>query len=378
MSKYFSISVVIPCFNEEKAIGLCLDKVNSVFKKNNYNGEIIVVDNASTDNSAEIAKSKGAKVIHEPVKGYGSAYLAGLNAAEGDYILMADADNTYDFNDIPKFVELLSDGYELVMGSRFKGKIHKGAMPWANRYIGNPILSGMCRLFFKTPLSDIHCGMRALSKTAYKKMNLRCLGMEFATEMVVEALSKHLKITEIPIDYYPRKGESKLSPLRDAWRHIRFMFMFCPTWLYLVPGFVVGIFGFLVLFLLVGGPFPLFGHAWDIHMMVLGALFSILGYQIINMGIQAKILAFEQGFLKQDNLIKKLSKYFSLEWGLVIGLVMFLIGFIINLLIFIEWWQSSFGPLYRIRESIFAMTFMILGLQTIFSSFFLSFLSIRR
>jgi len=378
MTKEMEISVVIPCLNEEKAIGVCLDKIQDVFAKKKYIGEVIVVDNGSTDKSAEIAKAKGANVVREEKRGYGSAYLTGLKNAQGKYILMGDADNTYDFNDIPKFMDLLEKGYDLVMGSRFKGKIHKEAMPWANRYIGNPILSGMCRLFFHTSLSDIHCGMRALSRDAYSKMNLQCLGMEFATEMVVEALNKHLNTAEVSIDYYPRHGDSKLNPLQDAWRHIRFMFLFCPTWLYFVPGLVMGLLGLLILFILVKGPFLLFGHYWDIHMMVLGALLSILGYQIINMGLQAKMLAFEQGYLKGDSLINNIKQHFSLEIEIVFGLVMFLIGLIINIFIFIEWWHNAFGPLYRIRESIFAMTFMILGLQTIFSSFFLSFLSIRR
>jgi glycosyltransferase involved in cell wall biosynthesis len=378
MANGVEISVIIPCLNEEKALGTCLDKIADVFSKKGYAGEIIVVDNGSTDRSAQIAKAKGAKVIYEKVLGYGSAYLSGLKQAEGKYIVMGDGDNTYDFEDIPKFIDLLKKGYELVMGSRFKGKIHKQAMPWANRHIGNPILSGMCRLFFHTSLSDIHCGLRAISKEAYNKMNLQCLGMEFATEMVVEALNKHLKITEVAIDYYPRWGSSKLHPIQDAWRHIRFMFLFCPTWLYLVPGATMGLAGILILSMLLNGPFLLFGHYWDIHMMVLGALLSILGYQIVNMGIQAKTLAFEQGYLTSDNLINKIKKHYSLELGLALGFVMFLVGLVINILIFVEWWRNSFGPLYRIRESVFAMTFMVLGLQTIFSSFFLSFLSVRR
>jgi glycosyltransferase involved in cell wall biosynthesis len=372
------VSVVIPCLNEEAGIGQCIEKVKQTFDENNINGEIIVVDNNSTDKSAKVASVCGARVITESVKGYGAAYIKGLESVVGEYIVIGDGDNSYDFFDIPKFLKFLKEGYGLVIGSRFKGKIHRQAMPFVNRYIGNPMLSGLCRLFFRTSLSDIHCGMRGFTKGAYQKMNLKCLGMEFATEMVMEALVKKLKIKEIPIDYHPRKGESKLRPIKDAWRHIRFMLLFCPTWLYLFPGLILTGLGLVMTLFLVNGPILFLGHSWGIHAMVLFSLLSILGYQLINLGMYAKTFAMQQGYIKEDKPISFLSRQFKLETGILLGLAFFVIGLGINVSIFLEWWQKSFGDLYRIRESILAMTFMVLGLQTIFSSFFISLLTVRR
>ncbi|UCD15439.1 MAG: glycosyltransferase family 2 protein [Candidatus Omnitrophota bacterium] len=372
------VSVVIPCLNEAQAIGGCIEKVKHAFVDNNINGEIVVVDNNSTDNSSVVAHRCGGRVVFQPIKGYGAAYIKGLEEARGRYIIIGDGDNSYDFAEIPRILKFLKDGYDFVIGSRFKGKIHKHSMPWINRYVGNPVLSGLCRLFFRTKLSDIHCGMRAFTKEAYKLMNLKCLGMEFATEMVMEALQKKLKIKEIPIDYHPRKGDSKLRPLKDAWRHIRFMLLFCPTWLYLFPGLLLTVLGVSMLLALMRGPVLFLGHSWDIHIMVLFSLLSILGYQLINLGMYAKTFAVQQGYIAHDRTIASLTKYFRLESGVLAGFLLFIIGLGISLFIFIEWWNSSFGPLFRIRESILAMTFMVLGLQTIFSSFFISLLIIRR
>ncbi len=372
------LSVVLPCLNEEKAIGICVRKIKDVFHKHKINGEIIVADNGSSDNSAAIAEKEGARVVVEHVKGYGAAYLRGLREAKGRHIIMGDSDNTYDFNDIPHFLEKLHQGYDFVMGSRFKGRLKKGSMPWMNRYIGNPILSGMCRIFFRTKLSDIHCGMRAFTYEAYKKMRLRSLGMEFATEMVVAALQNKMRISEIPIDYHPRKGESKLVPFRDAWRHIRFMLLYCPVWLYFIPGIAGLLAGVALLLILLKGPVLFLGHYWDMHVVIFASVISILSYQVLNLGIYAHTYAIRQKFLRYDKFTLFFQRNFSLEKGLIFGLVLFLIGFAINLLIFIEWFSSSFGPLYRIRESILAMTLLVIGLQTIFSSFFVSLLFLKR
>ena len=372
------VSVVMPCLNEEKTIGICIEKIKEVFKRENIKGEIIVVDNGSTDNSKKIAKDSGAIVLLEKRKGYGSAYLCGLSHAKGKYIIMADSDNTYDFSDIPKFLEKLKEGYDFVIGSRFKGKIAKGAMHWSHRYIGNPILSFMCRLFFHTNLSDIHCGMRAFTYEAYQKMRLITLGMEFATEMVVSSIMNNLKITEVSINYYPRVGESKLRAFKDAYRHIRFMLMYCPMWLYFFPGIFGFLFGMLILVRLLFGAVLFLGHKWDIHLMILGSTLTILSYQIIHLGIYAHTYGVKGGFLKKDNFIEFLQKHFNLEKGLIVGFIFFLIGILINLFIFFEWITKQFGALYRIRESVFALTFIIIGLQTIFSSFFISLLFVER
>lgn len=378
MNKEIEVSAVLPCLNEEKAVGVCIRKIKEVFAREGISGEIVVVDNGSSDRSSEIAQSEGAIVVLEPQRGYGAAYLRGLKEARGKYIVIGDSDNSYDFYDIPKFLKALRAGYNFIMGSRFKGRIRKGAMSWSHRYIGNPILSCMTRLFFHTRLSDIHCGMRAFTSDAYRKMKLRATGMEFATEMVVSALKHNLNIYEIPINYYPRKGESKLIPLSDAWRHIRFMLLYCPVWLYFIPGaFGFGL-GVLILLLLLRGPFLFLGRYWDIHLMIFASVMSILAYQILHLGVYAHTFAIRQGFMKYDAVTLFFKRHFNLERGILLGGGIFLIGFIVMLFIFIEWFSKDFGILYRIRESILAMTLLVIGLQTIFSSFFISLLFIEK
>lgn len=372
------VSVVMPCLNEEKGIARCIRTIRDVFTRENISGEIIVADNGSTDRSAQIAREEGAHVVFEPLKGYGAAYLCGIRHASGRYIVIGDSDNTYDFNDIPRFLEPLRHGYDFVIGSRFKGTIHKGAMPWAHRYIGNPVLSGMTRFFFHTRLSDIHCGLRAFSRTAFAAMRLQMVGMEFATEMVVAAINNDLKIHEVPISYFRREGVSKLKSFSDAWRHIRFMLLYCPVWLYFVPGIAGFAAGMLVLLILSGGPVFFLGHLWDMHPMVFAAVLSILSYQLLHLGIYAHTFAVEQGFLKKDAFITFFQRHFSLERGILAGMLLFSIGLCINVLIFAEWFHNRFGALYRIRESILAMTLLVIGLQTLFSSFFISLLSLRR
>ncbi|MDD5194965.1 MAG: glycosyltransferase family 2 protein [Candidatus Omnitrophica bacterium] len=378
MEREIEVSVVLPCLNEAESVGICIDRIKEIFAKDGIDGEIIVADNGSTDQSREIALFHGAQVIVEPRKGYGAAYLRGLSIARGKYIIIGDSDNTYDFYDIPKFLEALRSGYDFVMGSRFKGAIQKGAMSFSHRYIGNPILSGLCRLFFHTSLSDIHCGMRAFTLSAYKKMKLMTLGMEFATEMVVSALTNNLKTYEVAINYHPRAGLSKLSPLIDAWRHIRFMLLYCPVWLYFVPG-ISGLFvGISVLFLLYKGPFLFLGHLWDAHLMVFASILSIFSYQILHLGVYAHTYAIRQGFLKYDALTLFFQRHFNLERGIFLGGIIMLLGTGISLFIFIEWLSKNFGSLSRIREAILAMTLLVIGLQTIFSSFFISLLFIER
>lgn len=376
--KQIEVSVVIPCLNEEETIGACIDKALKFFEQKGVCGEVVVVDNGSTDHSARIAAARGARVVAESLRGYGAAYLCGFREAKGRYLIMGDGDDTYDFSDLEKFIKPLKEGDDLVIGSRFKGKIRKGAMPWMNRYIGNPALSGLCRLFFRTDLSDIHCGMRSFTREAYIKMNLRCLGMEFASEMVMEALQKKLRVREVPVDYYVRKGYSKLEPVKDGWRHLRFMLLFCPTWLYFIPGAAISAVGLIGMLVLLHGPLHFLGHSWDIHVFVLAAFSCILGYQLVLLGLYARTIAIQQGYLQSDVVLGWITKNFKLETGILLGLIFFAAGLFFNVGIFIEWWRSAFGSLYRIRESVAAMTFMILGLQTVFSSFFLSLLAIRR
>lgn len=372
------LSVVLPCLNEENTIGVCIKKIKDVLDQEHIKGEIIVADNGSKDCSIEIARSYGVTIVSEEQAGYGAAYLCGLKEAKGKYIIIGDSDNTYDFSDIPVFLKKLQEGCDFAIGSRFKGKIHKNAMPWLNRYVGNPILSGMCRLFFNCRISDVHCGMRAFTLESYNKMKLRSLGMEFATEMVVSAIKNNLKICEVPIEYYLREGKSKLKPFSDAWRHIRFMLLYCPVWLYFIPGIIGFLSSMGLLLALMQGPFLFLGHYWDVHLMVFASVSCILSYQILNLGIYAHTFAVGEGFLKYDNVTALFQKYFTLEKGLLIGLVLFLIGLLINCLIFAEWFSKQFGPLYRIREAMLAMTLLVIGLQTIFSSFFINLLLLKR
>ncbi|MDD5291556.1 MAG: glycosyltransferase family 2 protein [Candidatus Omnitrophica bacterium] len=372
------VSVVMPCLDEEKSVGICVRQAKEALEKMGIAGEIIVVDNNSADNSAAVAQKEGARVVFEPDRGYGSAYLKGFSEAKGRMIIMGDADNSYDFSQIGEFVmPLKKEGYDFVIGSRFKGNIKKGAMPWANRYIGNPILSAILRIFFRTDISDVHCGIRAFTKKAYENMELHSLGMEFASEMVIAAVRENLKIKEIPVDYSQRKGKSKLAPVRDAWRHFSFMLIYSPTWLYLIPGFVLFVIGMFLLFSLLYGPVSLFGHKWDIHIIVLASLVSILGVQIIMLGLFARTFGVISGLLKEDKVLNFIWKYFKLEKGIFIGIVLFLFGLIFNFIILSEWTIKQFGPLERVREAVFAATFIIIGIQAIFSSFFLHMLGIK-
>lgn len=377
-NSFVEVSVVLPCLNEEQTIGICIKKIQDLFNKEGILGEIIVSDNGSTDRSREISESLGASVVLEPQRGYGAAYLKGLRQARGKYLVIADSDDTYDFYDIPKFLKPLKEGNDFVIGSRFKGKIKRGAMSWSHRYIGNPILSGLCRLFFHTRLSDIHCGMRGFTVDAFKRMGLRTLGMEFATEMVVSALQNGLRIQEVPINYYPRQGKSKLNPLYDAWRHTRFMLLYCPLWLYFIPGMMGLALGIFILLLLLKGPFLFLGRYWDLHLMVFGSIICILSYQILNLGVYAHTFAIREGFLRYDKLTLFFQRHFNLERGILLGGSIFLTGFTIVIFIFIDWFSGNFGALYRIRESILAMTLLVIGVQTIFSSFFLSLIFVEK
>ncbi|OIO61526.1 dolichol-P-glucose synthetase [Candidatus Woesearchaeota archaeon CG_4_10_14_0_2_um_filter_33_10] len=372
------VSIVLPCLNEEATIGECIKKIKNVLKKENINGEIIVSDNGSTDNSIMIAKSLNARVINQPLKGYGAACLKGIHEARGKFIIMADSDATYDFLETPALLKPLRKGYDFVIGTRFKGTIKKDAMPWTHRYIGNPLLSGLVNLFFKANFSDVHCGFRAFTKKAFEKMNLKTTGMEFASEMVISASKNKLKIWEVPISYNKRKGRSKLRSFSDGWRHLRFILMYSPTYLFLVPGLFLFLVGLVGITVLRQGPLSVSGFNIDIHFMLLGSLITMLGYQIINLGLCARTYAITIGFEKHDKLIDFIAKYINLERGIILGLGVFLVGFFISLRILINWVHGNFSSMDEIRNIIFSMTILIVGVQTIFSSFFLSMLLVEK
>lgn len=373
------ISIVLPCLNEEAAIGGCIDAIQTIIAAQQLNAEILVVDNASTDRSAEIARAHGARVVAQPQRGYGHAYLKGFAEARGTYIVMADADNTYDFNEITDFIAPLRQGYDLVMGNRFAGRMAPGAMTWSHRYIGNPILSGMLNLFFHTGVRDAHCGMRAFTRTAYTRMHLRTGGMEFASEMVINAAKANLKIAERPIAYHPRVGSSKLHTLRDGWRHLRFMLLYSPTHLFLIPGALLTLAGLLALTLLLPGPFPLFGHGWDLHAMVLACLVTLLGYQIVALGLCARFFSLTEHLDgERDRLLRWLDRAGTLERGLAVGGIITLAGLILDGFVFARWLAVNMGPLNEVRPAIYATTLIALGVQTMFGAFFLSLLRMRK
>ena len=378
--KEIELSVVLPCLNEEASIGACIKKIGKAFSDNHIKGEIIVADNNSTDRSVEIAESLGAKVVHQKLRGYGNTYLKGLSEAKGRYILMADSDNTYDFLEIPLFLEPLRQGKaDFVIGSRLKGKIMPGAMPKLHQYIGSPLLTGMLNLFFRTNVSDAHCGMRAFSADAYRKLNLKCGGMEFASEMIIKAAEQKLRIAEVPITYSARGGTpSKLRSFSDGWRHVRFMLMYSPNYLFMLPGGALFLSGAFLMLLLLPGSVVVKGVTLDINSMLLGSLLSILGFQILTMGFTIKTYAVAGSFQKEGSLTSFVSRHLSLERSITLGLLVTLFGILLGLKVFNEWYLSGFGALSEFRNIILASTFIIIGVQTVFSAFFLSILLVEK
>ncbi len=376
--KNIEISIVMPCLNEEGTIGACIAKAKKGLESTGLSGEIIVADNGSTDRSAEIARTMGARVISVPERGYGNTYKKGFASARGRCIIMGDSDDTYDFSDIKPFIDRLQKGADLVVGSRLKGKIIPGAMPLLHRYFGTPVIAWLLNLFFKTGVSDPNCGMRGLTKESFLKMNLQSGGMEFASEMIINAARENLKIAEIPIVYYPRRGESKLHTFRDGWRHLRFMLFYSPTYLFIFPGLLITLIGLFLLLAVLPGPLKIGRFVFDIHYMVLGNALAILGSQILSTGLFAKCYAYTEGYEVKDRFISFFLKYFTLERGIYTGGILFLIGLGMNIFILVKWIGAGFGALAEVRPALFALTLVLLGLQMIFSSFFISILLLKK
>jgi glycosyltransferase involved in cell wall biosynthesis len=369
------VSVVIPCLNEAENIELCVRTALEALASSGIDGEVLVVDNASEDDSAALAAAAGARVVHEPRRGYGSAYLAGFAAAHGRYIVMADADLTYDFNEIPRFVAALEEGAELVMGDRMDN-IHPGAMPWLHRYVGNPILTGLLNMFFRTGVNDAHCGMRALRTDVLPRLDLRTTGMEFASEMVIRAAKENLRIAEFPIEYHPRGGESKLSSFRDGWRHLRFLLVHSPTHLFILPGALLAGLGTLIL-ALVGGGLDILGRSWGIHALIGGALLMIVGTQVLALGLCAH--AYGTYFMgARDPWFDRARARFRLEHGLLLGGAFVFVGAALGAVILVTWISHGFGSLADEHMAVVAATLLIVGIQIFFSSFLLSILGLRR
>ncbi len=366
------ISVVMPCLNEAGSVGTCIENALEGIRRTGLTGEVVISDNGSTDDSVEIATRAGARVVRQPERGYGNAYLKGFAEARGRYIVMGDSDGSYDFTQLDRLIQPLLDGdYDYVLGSRFAGKILKGAMPWTHRYIGNPVLTGVLNRLFKVNSSDAHSGMRAFTSDAYKRLDLRSAGMELASEIVINAAKAGLRGTEVPITYHPREGESKLHSMRDGWRHLRFMLLLSPNWLFTGPGLAMFVLGLLGQGLLLPGPLNLGFHALDVHFSVLFALLAILGYQTLLFGVFARTCLPREEGKAADRLQRWFERNYSLERGLVGGGVLFVVGFLIDAAIFIHWLREGMGPIDSLRPALLAMTLMMVGAQTGFAAFFL-------
>jgi hypothetical protein len=369
------VSVVIPCLNEAENIEQCVAVALEAMAGAGIAGEVLVADNASEDGSAELAERAGARVVHEPVRGYGSAYLAGFAAARGEYIVMADADLTYDFNEIPRFLAALEEGGDMVIGDRM-GNIHPGAMPWHHRYIGNPLLSNLLNLLFHTGVSDAHCGMRAFRREHLERLDLRTTGMEFASEMVVRAAKAKLDIRQLPIEYHARGGESKLSSFRDGWRHLRFLILHSPKHLFIVPGTAMSVLGGLIC-VMVAAHVDVLGRQWAVHTLIGGSLLLIVGVQVVSLGLCA--LTYSTYFMgEEDPWFERMRLRFRLEHGLMLGGAVALLGLVMVVTVIVEWIQAGLGSLSQERVAIAAATLVVVGIQIAFSSFLLSILGLRR
>lgn len=360
------VTVVLPTMNEEEAISSMLPRIKRVLDKMGISYEIVVVDK-SDDRTPEIAKSFGARVIKQSGKGYGDAYLVGFGVAKGKVILMMDPDGSYDPEDIPKLLmPLLQGDADFVMGTRLKGEIDEGAMPWLHRRIGNPLLTWILNVLFKAGISDAHCGMRAITREALEKLPLKCKGMEFASEMIIEAAKKNLKIVEVPIKYHPRIGESKLSSFRDGWRHLRLMLLYSPSYLFLLPGVALLVMGLGLM------GYAYFVNPERLHTLILGSALTLLGFQIVGFGISARVYAVKEGLDEPTRLTRFFMRYSVLEEGLLVGSLMFFIGVLLGGYIFVKWHSSGYRAIFMLREAVMVLTLTTLGLLVIFFSFFVS------
>ncbi len=369
------VSVVIPCLNEAGNIEQCVTAARRAMDDAGLIGEVVVADNDSDDGSGALAAAAGARVVLETRRGYGSAYMAGFAAARGEYIVMADADLTYDFKEIPRFVAALDDGAELVMGDRM-GNIQPGAMPWLHRYVGNPLLTGLLNVFFRTGVRDAHCGMRALRRDVLPRLDLRTTGMEFASEMVIRASKEHLQIAEFPIEYHPRGGESKLSSFRDGWRHLRFLLVHSPNWLFIVPGTVLAVLGTVIVLINAVGVNVL-GRQWGLHTLIGGTLLMIVGTQVLALGLCAH--AYGTYFMHEhDPWFDRMRARFKLEHGLLLGGAFMVVGFALGATIIGIWISSGLGSLSEERLAVVGGALLVVGIQIFFSSFLLSILGLRR
>jgi glycosyltransferase involved in cell wall biosynthesis len=377
------LTILMPCLNEAETLPVCIGKAREFLDKSGISGEVLVADNGSTDGSQELARRCGARVVEEPRRGYGNALRAGFAAARGRYIVMGDADDSYDFASLSGFVDRLRDGHDLVMGNRFLGGIAPRAMPPLHRYLGNPLLSLLGRLFFGSRMGDFHCGLRGITRQAAHRMKLQSSGMEFASEMVVKATLLNMSVTEIPVSLTPdgRSRRPHLRPWRDGWRHLRFMLMYTPRWLFLYPGLTLILAGLVLVGMLMLRPVAIGGINLDIHTMLFAALMVISGMQAVLFAIVSHQYAINQGLALPDSLIRRLGSRLQMETGLVAGALLVAAGLVAAGLSIYRWWLAGWGdldPRQTMRTVILSCLFLSAGIQICFASFFLGMLSIRR
>jgi glycosyltransferase involved in cell wall biosynthesis len=381
-SETIEVSVVMPCLNEAETLETCIVKARRALQEVNISGEVVIADNGSSDGSVEIAERLGARIVNIRAKGYGNALMGGIAAARGKYVVMGDADDSYDFGHIPRFVERLRAGADLVMGNRFQGGIEPGAMPFLHKYLGNPVLSQVGKLLFKSPVGDFHCGLRGFTKVAFDRMGLQTTGMEFASEIVVKSSLLGLSIAEVPTTLSPdgRSRRPHLRTWRDGWRHLRFLLLFSPRWLFLYPGIALMFIGAVLGLWLLPAPRVVGSVTFDVHTLLYAAAFVLLGFQAIAFACFTKIFAISEGLLPPDPQLDKMFRYVTLELGLVVGGALSTLGLAISTYALRMWGVRHFGPLdisHMLRLVIPAVLCLILGVQTIFSSFFLSILGLR-
>jgi glycosyltransferase involved in cell wall biosynthesis len=386
MSEAVQLTILMPCLNEAETIGQCIEKARRGIERAGVTGEILIADNGSTDGSQAIAEKLGARVVPVKEKGYGNALRGGIAAAKGKWILMGDADDSYDFSEADRFVKKFQEGYDLVMGCRLPvggGTIMPGAMPWKNRWIGNPILSFIGRLLFKCPAHDFHAGLRAFTKESLEKMELQTTGMEFASEMVIKATLKNFRIAEVPITLHPdgRSRPPHLKPWRDGWRHLRFMLIYSPRWLFLAPGLVLSVLGAMVSCALSVQNISIGGILLNVGTLMMACMAVVVGFQLVAFAFFTKVFAIAEGLLPDDPKLKRVFQTFTLEKGLVAGLLVLLAGLGLFLRALWLWKQAHYGLLpsteENLRRLIPAGTLMVLGIQAIFSSFFMSVLGLK-
>jgi glycosyltransferase involved in cell wall biosynthesis len=368
----------MPCLNEERTIGVCVQKALNAFAALGVTGEVVVCDNGSSDRSVETAESLGARVVHEVVKGYGAALNAGIRASRGRYCIMADCDDSYDWSAIGPFIEKMREGYDMVVGTRLRGTIKPGAMPPLHRFFGNPFLSGLMNLFFRTGVSDAYCGMRAFSKKVYENLGVQAQGMEFAIEMIVRASNQRLSITEIPITLYV-DGRGRPAHLRtfvDGWRTLRLLLLYAPDYLYVIPGAALFMVGAFLQALLLRGPTLLAGHYLGIHWLALGCLFCLTGFQVLCFGALAKAFAMNESFAMRGRLFDRFFRKFTLEIGIALGAFLIWMGLLADIAILSTWLVRGMGSLGSTHVVFVATTVIALGVQVVFASFFMGMLRI--